>query len=191
MAFNTILIALFIINSIDHLIATRTVFAQSVGGSGQLRSTMVLLTLGSAVLVVLSASSGPISIVSFILALLCMLASSSIFYLSKKTLGFQKLTPIYSTNPPDFLLNKGPYKYIRHPFYSAYLLNYLGIALGSNNLLSFFIFLGIYFLYLRAAKQEEGKFLSSALCGEYLKYQAATGRFSPKITKGILNKPQS
>jgi protein-S-isoprenylcysteine O-methyltransferase Ste14 len=88
-------------------------------------------------------------------------------------------THAFSMDVPDNLTETAAYRFIRHPFYSSYLLTWIAapVATGEPALLvPFGVMLAIYWC---AAVGEEMKFLRSDLRDEYLRYRARTGMFLP------------
>ncbi|HEY3741234.1 MAG TPA: isoprenylcysteine carboxylmethyltransferase family protein [Bryobacteraceae bacterium] len=91
------------------------------------------------------------------------------------------LSAAFSSDSPQHLVQRGPYRWIRHPFYCAYLLTWSAgfVATGRWWLLpSIAVMVAVY---LRAARLEEEKFASSPLAGAYQDYRESTGRFLPKL----------
>lgn len=79
------------------------------------------------------------------------------------------------------LVKSGPYRWIRHPIYTAYLLNYLGGGLLAGNLILTFvptILFGI--LVALRVHPEEGAMLEQ-FGDDYREYIKNTGRFLPKF----------
>jgi protein-S-isoprenylcysteine O-methyltransferase Ste14 len=83
--------------------------------------------------------------------------------------------------PPTALTTGGPYRVVRHPIYSAYLLAWCAGAAASAQpwLLVGVVCMGL--VYLAAARQEEKAFSSSSLASGYADYQR-TGMFLPRLT---------
>ena len=79
------------------------------------------------------------------------------------------------------LVQSGPYHWIRHPIYTAYLLNCLGGGLLSASLvLTFAPFLLYWTMFLLRVGQEEQAMLDTF--GErYAAYMRRTGRFLPRL----------
>ncbi len=90
-------------------------------------------------------------------------------------------TLAFTDDDPRFLLDGGPYRWIRHPFYSAYLLFWIGTALATQGLLGWPVVAVLGSIYWVAARQEEGKFARSALAARYRAYAAKTGAFLPRL----------
>jgi protein-S-isoprenylcysteine O-methyltransferase Ste14 len=79
------------------------------------------------------------------------------------------------------LLTVGPYKRIRHPYYTAYALGWLGNNIASDHWvvrLAFVCMCGLYFI---AAKREESGFLNSESSNAYAIYKRQAGMFFPRI----------
>ncbi len=94
-----------------------------------------------------------------------------------------RLTPptlAFDTDAPSFLLQHGPYRYVRHPFYLAYILFWLGTALAAHGLLGWVAPILMTSLYIEAASREERKFANSDLAAAYHAYRARAGMFWPR-----------
>lgn len=84
---------------------------------------------------------------------------------------------------PEHIVTSGPYRYIRHPFYAAFLLALAGALLFSpqpGTLLTFVV--GLAMLNVTAAR-EERRLRASAFGAEYAAYMASTGRFFPRLER--------
>ena len=98
------------------------------------------------------------------------------------TLAETRATPpplAFTGDEPRLVLNAGPYRWVRHPFYSAYLLFWTGTAAATPGLSGWAAVLILGAVYVVAARHEEGKFARSALAGRYAAYAARTGMFLP------------
>jgi protein-S-isoprenylcysteine O-methyltransferase Ste14 len=82
---------------------------------------------------------------------------------------------------PNHVFSWGPYAYIRHPFYTAYLLFWLGCVVATSSLLMVIMFASLVAIYTIAALGEERNFLSSSMRDEYDAFRSATGFFWPKF----------
>lgn len=81
------------------------------------------------------------------------------------------------------LVESGPYKWIRHPIYTAYFLNYIGGGLLAGNWVLTFVpvfFFGLM-VYLRIGEEEA--VLIEKFGDEYRAYMKKTGRFLPLPSK--------
>ncbi len=94
-----------------------------------------------------------------------------------------RLTLAFSTDGPQYLITIGPYRYIRHPFYTSYILFWLAGAIVTSEWLLVPPVVIMTFLYFRAARMEEGKFACSDLNMHYKGYRERTGMFVPRIFK--------
>jgi len=81
------------------------------------------------------------------------------------------------------LIESGPYKWIRHPIYTAYFLNYIGGGLLAGNWVLTFIptfFFGLM-IYLRLGEEEAA--MIEKFGDDYRQYMERTGKFIPKLTR--------
>ena len=88
-------------------------------------------------------------------------------------------TLAFTGDEPRLVLHAGPYRWVRHPFYSAYLLFWTGTAVATPGLSGWAAVLVLGAVYVAAARHEEGKFARSALAARYAAYAAGTGMFLP------------
>ena len=91
----------------------------------------------------------------------------------------QPLTLAFAVNTPAYVHIGGPYAYVRHPFYSSYVMFWLATAVAEHNLLGWIILMLMTALYSIAAKREERKFASSLLAATYNDYRGKTGMLIP------------
>jgi protein-S-isoprenylcysteine O-methyltransferase Ste14 len=90
----------------------------------------------------------------------------------------------FAGDRPENVFRSGPYSTIRHPFYTAYLLFWLGCAIATSSLILFLVFLSLAVIYTIAALGEERSFSRSAMSEEYDAFRKATGFFWPKLRLG-------
>lgn len=81
----------------------------------------------------------------------------------------------------DRLIKEGPYRFVRHPTYSASILTLMGFGILTANWLIFFISLIILVSFYAYKVPREEKFLISKFGKDYLEYRKKTGGFIPKL----------
>lgn len=86
---------------------------------------------------------------------------------------------------PRTLVVSGPYRYVRHPFYLAYLLFWSGCALATSHALSLLMLLLLAVVYAIAAAAEERDFALSPMATAYEAYSARTGFLIPAVPTGL------
>ena len=82
---------------------------------------------------------------------------------------------------PDRLITDGPYRWVRHPFGSGYLLGALAPAIAIDDRRMLFIALPLVAATVYAAVREERVWLASARGDDYREYRRRTGMFIPYI----------
>ena len=82
---------------------------------------------------------------------------------------------------PGSLVMSGPYRFVRHPFYSSYLLFWAGFALTAWSIWAIIPFIGMTVTYWRAARDEETKFSKTTMAETYASYVRETARFIPGL----------
>ena len=86
--------------------------------------------------------------------------------------------------PVDFVC-WGPYRYIRHPFYSAYILVLLSAMVCFLHPVMLVVFGYACLLLGYTAAKEERNLLASRFGSGYANYRARTGRFLPRWVGGM------
>ena len=108
------------------------------------------------------------------------LTALALFLMAVRETRASRLTLAYDDDRPTFLVSTGPYRYIRHPFYTSYILFWLGCTIALRDLYLGVLTTIIFFLYSIAAYREEAKFKSSALRDAYEDYRLNAGFLWPK-----------
>ena len=115
-----------------------------------------------------------------ILAAASLYASGlALFFWALRANRERRLSAAFSLDSPRHLVTWGPYRFIRHPFYTAYLMTWTAGFAGTGRLWLLPTIVAMVAIYARAARMEEGKFAESPLAGEYRAYHQVTGRFLP------------
>ncbi len=92
----------------------------------------------------------------------------------------QPLAIAFSEVEPEHLVTRGPYAYVRHPFYLAYSLAWFAGFAATGQLWLLATVMGMGALYLRAARMEEATFVAGPLGLDYAAYRQRTGMFLPR-----------
>lgn len=111
--------------------------------------------------------------------------SGALFAWGTAHVGRLALTAAFSCDVPLRLITSGPYRWLRHPFYAAYLLAQLFVLAASASPWAVPLFVAMAVIYVTAARYEERKFASSPLAAERARYVRATGAFWPRLMPRI------
>jgi len=87
----------------------------------------------------------------------------------------------FDPDSPTTLVQAGPYKYIRHPFYLSYILFWLGCAVATMHPISLAVLVILAFTYTYAALREEHAFGNSDYAKAYAIYRNSAGFLWPKF----------
>jgi protein-S-isoprenylcysteine O-methyltransferase Ste14 len=121
--------------------------------------------------------------IAVVLAVILFVFALFIFWWSIKITRTQPLTLAFAADVPRFLQHRGPYNYVRHPFYLSYLAFWIGTALASGDILHWVMPLVMGVLYVAAARREERKFDQSTLASAYRAYRQRTGMLVPRLRR--------
>ncbi|WP_425504366.1 methyltransferase family protein [Quisquiliibacterium transsilvanicum] len=109
------------------------------------------------------------------------LTALGLFWWAARAYGDLRPSIAFSPGPPCVLVTSGPYKFIRHPFYSAYMMFWLAFAVHSWSVWALVPALTMGVIYYKAAKSEEDSIMSSALRDAYIDYSRSAGMFLPRL----------
>lgn len=84
---------------------------------------------------------------------------------------------------PDRLITDGPFKWVRHPFCTGYVLASTAGAVGIADPIMIVLAVPLVVMSILAAVREERVWLSSPRSEEYRQYRRRTGMFVPFIRK--------
>lgn len=110
--------------------------------------------------------------------------SGALYAWAVRTVRQRRLTASFSKDTPLELIDRGPFRLVRHPFYLAYLLCYLQALLASRSTWALLPLAWMGIVYATAARREEQKFMSSPLAPAYAAYKQTTGAFVPHLATG-------
>ena len=109
------------------------------------------------------------------------LASLALFFAAIRASRSAALKAAFTSQSPHTLLRTGPYGVLRHPFYTSYVLFWIGWTLALFNLWVLPPTLILIVLYVLAARREEKKFDNTEMAAEYADYRAKTGFMWPRF----------
>lgn len=107
--------------------------------------------------------------------------SAGMFAWAAATIGHKQLTAAFSQDLPQSLITRGPFRHVRNPFYVSYIIAHAIPLFASRSPWALPGLCVMTAIYVRAALQEERKFLGSALAQDWQAYRRATGRFLPRL----------
>jgi protein-S-isoprenylcysteine O-methyltransferase Ste14 len=108
-------------------------------------------------------------------------AGIGLFFLAIRASRSAKLRMAFDEGNPRGLVTEGPYRYVRHPFYTAYIIFFSGFAIATWSWIAALPVLIIVVIYIAAARMEEGKFRNTPMAAEYEAYRKRAGLFWPKL----------
>ena len=116
-----------------------------------------------------------------LVAIALYLASAALFWWSVPYARAMMLNIAFTATEPWSVLRDGPYRHIRHPFYTSYALYWLAGACATGNAWYLLALVCMGWFYLSAANQEEREFLQSPVREDYTAYCDTTRRFIPGV----------
>ncbi len=183
-------LALFSWNALQFTRALRSNFSRPEGVPPLMRLLAIcgLMTIAVDVYLFITQS---ITVLGGLLAVGLLLASWRVFGDAVRATQTHRLSLAFSQDAPAHLNREGIYARIRHPFYLAYTLNWLGAGIATWHWAAITMLGVMVLFYLLAAVREEQKFLNSPLVADYRRYRETAGMFLPNflaITKTNQNK---
>ncbi|HSD18924.1 MAG TPA: isoprenylcysteine carboxylmethyltransferase family protein [Anaeromyxobacter sp.] len=138
-------------------------------------SGLVLASEGAAI------ATRPVPGLRMAAAAAILAASLALFLWAARANRDRPLMLAFAATAPEHLQTRGPYAFVRHPFYTSYLLAFLGgLVAAATPWLVPAVALGAL-TYWRAASREERSFAESPLCDTHREYAARVGMFVPRV----------
>jgi protein-S-isoprenylcysteine O-methyltransferase Ste14 len=109
-------------------------------------------------------------------------AGAALFWWAIAASRRARLRFAFDENAPHNIVTEGPYGYLRHPFYTSYLIFWSGWAIAASSAWAIVPVVVFAVIYVTAALAEERKFSTSPLAGDYETYKARTGFFWPRLS---------
>lgn len=113
-------------------------------------------------------------------ALALMAASAALFAWALRSTRLDPPNVAFSATPAIRLFRHGPYRLMRHPFYTSYLLFWTATCLAAPGPSGWVALAILAMLYIEAVRREESEFAHSLLSGAYESYRRTTGAFLPR-----------
>jgi protein-S-isoprenylcysteine O-methyltransferase Ste14 len=124
--------------------------------------------------------SGPRSVPALLIGLLLQLMSLWLFWRTIAASRAARLHLAFDPALPGSVVRQGPYRVVRHPFYSSYMLFWLGWSVAAWSVWALPPLLVMLAVYVLAARGEEAKFARSPFAAEYRAYRDEVGMFWPR-----------
>lgn len=146
-------------------------------GTMLISATVSLTTLAYLALTWTTESPFPVAL----LGLVGEALSLWLFLATLKASRDARLRLAFDRELPDSLVQHGPYRFVRHPFYTSYLLFWSSWALAIWSVWAVPFLVALFVIYVVAARGEEEKFSRSDLSGSYAAYRAKVGFLFPRL----------
>lgn len=112
------------------------------------------------------------------------LASVALFWWAISASREARLKFVFDAGNPETLVTDGPYRYVRHPFYTSYLIFWTGWGIATWSIWALVPLAGMLAMYTRAALDEEKKFSRTQFAETYAAYRRRAGLFWPRLGIG-------
>jgi len=109
-------------------------------------------------------------------------ASLAVFW-SAVGVSAGKLAACGQESAPSELIDEGPYRYVRHPFYLAYNLTWIAGVVATGWWPLAVTAMVMATIYEQSARQEENEFLAGALADDYREYMWRAGKYLPRFVR--------
>lgn len=87
-----------------------------------------------------------------------------------------------SNRMPKQIIQEGPYKFVRHPFYASYISAWIASYISTRDIIVLFISITLFIFYFHHSMREEKRFLDSHLSEQFRIYSSKSGMFIPRLS---------
>jgi protein-S-isoprenylcysteine O-methyltransferase Ste14 len=166
----------------QHIWATRGHFVSERMEMGA--RLLALLVIASTLVFTVLLFTGPHPLWPVVIGVLLELGSLALFWGAIRASRQAQLHFAFDPDPPHSVLDRGPYRYVRHPFYTSYMLFWLGWGLATWSPWAIPLVVIIVAFYWVAARGEERRFAGTPFGAEYERYKRSAGLFWPRPLAG-------
>lgn len=110
------------------------------------------------------------------------IASGVLFWQAIAATRAARLRYVFDSHAPHRLVTAGPYRLVRHPFYTSYIMLWAGWALATASAWALPPLLFLTAAYCLAARREEASFAGTPLAAQYEAYRASAGFMLPRLS---------
>lgn len=111
------------------------------------------------------------------------LASIALYESARRVITDRGFSVALSDAVPQSVCVAGPYRFVRHPVYSSYLLAFLAMLVAFPNVASATVFVINLVFLVFTATAEERVLASSPLASAYSDYKTSAGMFLPRLRR--------
>jgi protein-S-isoprenylcysteine O-methyltransferase Ste14 len=126
-------------------------------------------------------STHPPDRMPFALAFAIMILAGGLFFWSVNASRNAKLRLAFDVIDQSELVDCGPFRFLRHPFYASYNLFWLACAIATGSIVVLLGSVALLSTYVVLARREERGLLASPVGESYRAYQARAGFMLPRI----------
>jgi protein-S-isoprenylcysteine O-methyltransferase Ste14 len=170
-------------NAITFVGAMVAFFRARAGLARQRLLLLASIAIGLAAVVGSLAGRVTVGRVSLAIGSLLAAAAQAIFWSAVRSHGANRPSGAFAIDPPSVIVRRGPYGWVRHPFYLAYILGFVAGTVFTENVWVWLVPIWMQAMYAVAAYQEEQLVLSSPFAAEYSEYKRQVGAFFPKWSR--------
>jgi len=163
---------------LQHGWAYRGHFVSETMPRGAIVLTLVVIAVACVDLWALWA--GPLWSPAMVAGLVLQLTSLWLFWQAIAASRAARLRLAFDPTLPASVVRHGPYRVVRHPFYTSYMLFWVGWSVAAWSLWALPPLLVMLAVYIYAARGEEGRFARSPFANEYAAYRQQVGMFWPR-----------
>jgi protein-S-isoprenylcysteine O-methyltransferase Ste14 len=122
---------------------------------------------------------------------LLALCSIVLYEAARRVVTGRGFCSVLSGEVPPQVCAAGPYRYVRHPVYTSYMLAFLALLIAFPGWPTAVVFTANLAFYVYAAADEERTIAQSALGEGYASYRRGTGMFLPRLRHANGSPPPS
>lgn len=124
----------------------------------------------------------PIHFINGIVAACILMTCISLYEWARHAIWGRRFGLGLGDHVPEELCETGPYRYIRHPLYTAYVLAYVAGLVALPHWVTGALLAANLGLFVYMANNDEKTIEASPLAADYSAYRERTGKFFPKLS---------
>jgi protein-S-isoprenylcysteine O-methyltransferase Ste14 len=159
------------------LAGARTFYSQNMGSESAGWISELAFVIGGTFPIWFLGLHRQVHLPNGIAAAVLLVASLALYEWARHTIRSRRFGLGWGTHVPDELCESGPYRFMRHPIYLAYLLAFLANLVALPHWLTAVSFVANAALFIFAMRSDEAGIATSPMATDYAAYRRRVGIF--------------
>jgi len=173
--------AITLVDAVTFIAAMPLFFKAGPGQRASRRTLFASIAIGLVAIVTTLATRETVGRWPLLIGGLLGIGAQALFWAAVGAHGIHRPSGAFAITAPNWITRRGPYRWVRHPFYIAYAMAFVAGAVFAQSRWLWVVPAWMVTMYVFAARQEERLIMSSPLAPSYTEYRGEVGALLPRL----------